>query len=141
MILSPLPPSTSTENEISVLQSTNRTGALPELWCQCRDIYPPAKEIVEALQDPGRTQKKVIKGCQQNVTTFPRIQKLCSKIYSQIQTIYKPSGLTKNVSRGREALATLVLMYRKAQDVIHLDSFFHQFARAGMVYIITNDTA
>jgi hypothetical protein len=143
MILSPPPPTTdaSLEPQLPLPQTpfTNNVAVLPDLWCECTGIYPPVHEIADALQDPGKTQKKLVKGSQQFVTSFPKIRKLCSKIYTQIQAIYNPSGLTKNVSRGKEALATLVLMHRKSQDVIQLDSFFHQFAKAGKVYLITNN--
>ena len=112
---------------------------LPKFWSDCNDIYPTVREIAEALQDPGKERTKVVNGTKQNVTTFPLLQKLCTKIYQQIQNIYKPQGLTKNTTRGREILASLVLMHRRHADAVDLDVFFHEFARKGKVYIITNN--
>ena len=83
---------------------------LPEFWGDCPDIYPDRHEIFQALQDLGRKQTKVVSGCPQQVTTFPLIQKLSTKIYQKIQSIYKPEGLTKNQTRGRESLAALILV-------------------------------
>jgi hypothetical protein len=113
---------------------------LPDMWCHCPDIYPDAVEIVTALQDPGKQVFKIVNGTRQPVTTFPLIQKICTKIYQQIQAVYKPEGLTKNITRGRESLASLVLMSRKLTDAMNLDLFFHPFAKNGQVYTITNSS-
>lgn len=84
---------------------------------------------------------KLVNGTRQPVNTYPKIQKICSQIYHQIQALYNPEGLTKNTTRGRESLASLVLMYRKLSDAMNLDVFFHSYARNGQVYIITNNPA
>jgi hypothetical protein len=113
--------------------------ALPDLWCECMDIYPDAQEIATALQDPGKRHSKTVNGSQQQVSTFPLIQKICTKIYQRIQTLYNPDGLTKNITRGRESLTSLVLLSRKLTDAMYLDVFFHRFAKNGQVYTITNN--
>jgi hypothetical protein len=94
---------------------------------------------VEALQDPGKQVMKTVNGTRQPVTTFPLIQKLCSKIYGSIQVLYNPEGLTKNPTRGRDSLAATVLMARKLTDAVNLDPFFHKYANKGQVYTITNN--
>jgi hypothetical protein len=112
---------------------------LPDMWCECVDIYPDADEIATALQDAGKRHSKVVNGSRQQVSTFPLIQKVCTKIYQRIQSIYKPEGLTKNISRGRESLTSLVLLSRKLTDAMYLDTFFHRYAKNGQVYTITNN--
>lgn len=102
-------------------------------------MYPPPSEIIDALQDPGKTVMKVLNGVRQPVAIFPLVQKLSSKIYQQIQMVYKPEGLTKNTTRGRESLNSLILMARKLTDAMHLDAFFHKYAVNGQVYIISNN--
>jgi hypothetical protein len=118
---------------------TSTAVALPEQWCDNPDIYPDTQEILTALQDLGKKQLKVINGNRQEVTSYTLIQKLSTKIYQNIQSIYKPDGLTKNTSRGRESLAGLVLMSRRLIDVTSLDVSFHRFARNGQVFCITNN--
>lgn len=113
--------------------------SLPEFWSDCKTIYPDSSEIAAALQDPGKKVMKIVNGTRQPNTSFPLIQKLCTKIYQAIQSIYNPDGLTKNVTRGREALASLILCLRKTQDVTNLDPFYHKYAVKGQVFIITND--
>ena len=136
------PPSTSTARNDNGSRPSPpcNSSNLPELWSDHPDIFPSPSEIAAALQDPGKSQIKVVKGARQPVTTFPRIQKLCTKLYTQIQTIYKPEGLTKNSTRGRDALVSLILMHRSRKDVTSLDLFFHSFAIGGQVFTITNDT-
>jgi hypothetical protein len=112
---------------------------LPHYWCECASVYPDPTEIALALQDPGKDIVKLVNGVRAKSTTFPLIQRLCTKIYQQIQHIYKPDGLTKNTTRGRESLAGFVIMARKLTDVANVDAFFHQFAnKNGLVYIISN---
>jgi hypothetical protein len=122
-----------------VTATSTPKDALPENWSDCMAIYPDASEIATSLQDPGKKVMKIMNGTRQPVTTFPLIQKLCTKIYQSIRTIYNPDGLTKNATRGRESLAATILMARKLQDVTTLDPFFHKFAKNGQVYILTNN--
>ena len=105
-----------------------------------RYILADVTEIAAALQDQGKTSTKKVNGRHQSMTTFPLIQKLCTKtIYQAIQTLYNPDSLTTNISRGREPLVTIVLVARKRADVHTLHPFFHQFAEGGKTYIINND--
>ena len=115
------------------------TTTLPELWSALPAIYPDPGEIIEALQDPGKKVMKLVGGTRQPVTNFPLIQRLSSKIYQSIQTIYNPEGLTKNSTRGSQSLASSILLARKSTDATTLDPFFHQYAKNGRVYIITNN--
>jgi hypothetical protein len=135
-------PSTSTANtgNASRTSPTPNPPNLPDLWSDHPDIFPSPTEIASALQDPGKSQMKVLKGAKQPITTFPRIQKLCTKLYQQIQGLFKPEGLTKNSTRGRDALVSLILMHRSRKDVATLDVFFHSFAVGGQVFTITNNT-
>jgi len=129
--------SCTTEPVQTTLPVTVRS--LPEFWCDCPGIYPDPVEIVGALQDPGKKHIKTVNGRRQQETTFPLIQKICTKIYQKIQALYSPEGLTKNTTRGRESLSNIVLMNWKLTDAMNLDVFFHKFAKNGQVYTITDD--
>lgn len=135
----PLPTKRSRGRPKGTHAITTASESLPELWCDCPLVYPDASEIAASLQDPGKTSTKVSNGIRQPVTTFPLIQKLCTKIYQAIQTIYNPKGLTKNVTRGRESLVAMILLARKRTDVTTLHPFFHKYAKDGQVYVLVND--
>lgn len=127
------------KSPITVSPVVHSSPSLPEFWSDCPDVYPEPKEIALALQDPGKEVVKMVNGVRQPCTTYPLIQKLCLRIYQQIQALYKPEGLTKNSTRGRESLAGFVTMARKLTDAMNLDVFFHPYAKNGQVYTITNN--
>ena len=113
---------------------------LPALWSDCPLVYPEPKDIVEALQDLGKKTMKLVNGSRDAVTVYPKIQKLCTKVYQNIQSLYHPDGLTKNVTWGRDFLVNHVLMARKLAEITTLDVFFHPYSKnGGQVFIITNN--
>lgn len=114
--------------QVHYTASTACHSTLPVSWCDCLTLYPPTSKIIQALQDPGKTIMKVLNGVRQHVAIFPLVQKLSSKIYQQIQMVYKPKGLTKNTTWGCELLNSLILMAPQLTDAMHLDAFFHKYA-------------
>ena len=114
-------------------------GPPPQNWCDCRELYPKPEEIATALQDVGTRKKHTRKGKEEYKTKFTLIEKLGVEIYNNIQKVYKPEGLDKNVSRGKIPLCLEIIQRRRHCDINETDAFFHQFGKDGKVFLITND--
>jgi hypothetical protein len=109
----------------------------PVRWKDCESIYPPEEEIVEALQDPGKNQQVKRKGRDVSIHRYPLIEKLAGKIFGFIQKEFKPDGLTKNSTRGKQPLLQEILLSRKHFDLSECPPAFHRFGKEGKVYLLT----
>lgn len=111
------------------------------VWHTNKDIYPEFKEIVQALQDQGKlvaakTKSDKETGLQRH--QYLEIGKLAASIYKKVKEIFNPLGLTENVSRGKNQLATEILQSRKLVNVCETDRAFHPFGKDGQVYLLMN---
>mgnify|MGYP000691392802 CR=1 FL=1 len=114
----------------------------PPRWKDCVQIFPPTDEIVKALQDPGkivacRTKAGKEKGMK--LTKCDLLQKLAASVYRKIKDVYRPVGMTDNVSRGKQALVVDIINSRKAFDTTDVMMEFHPYNKAGKVLLINND--
>lgn len=102
------------------------------------DIYPPRKDIVEALQDPGK--KMSDKKSAGMKTCFPLIEKLALKIFNLINSNFnKPEFLPKNITRAKMPLVKKIVLLQKHGDRAEIHPFFHSYAKDGKVYLLKND--
>jgi hypothetical protein len=109
-------------------------------WKDTAQIYPPPKEVVEALQDLGKTNTVKQKGKELTEWKYPKIEKLAAKLYSNIiKYCGKPEGLTKNVSRGKKPLYREIVISRRYVDVAETHPYFHEFQKDGKVFLISNN--
>ena len=67
----------------------------PDGWEKNPKIYPPAKEIVIALQDQGVNSKSKTKGQGEQIiiTKFPLIIRLAGTFFNNIKSEYPNSAL------------------------------------------------
>jgi hypothetical protein len=110
-------------------------------WKDVASLYPPAEDIVKALQDRGKKQLKKNKGKDVERHVFPLLEKLAGKLFAAIQSAIKPPGLTVNPSRGKQPLYKELVLSRRHVDVTETDPFFHSYARDGKVYLISNNAS
>ena len=115
-------------------------ASLPPAWKDNNNLYPPAEEIATALQDTGKRHTMKQKGREVSIHKYPLIDKLALKLYTAIVSLYKPDGVTKNKTRGRQFLYKDLVQSRRHRDISETDPFFHQFGKEGKVFLITNDT-
>jgi hypothetical protein len=108
-------------------------------WKSCEALYPSPEEIVGALQDVGRSETVNKKGREITRQRYPLLEKLARKIYSTIQKEINPEGLTKNVSRGAQALYKEIVLLRRHVDISETNLFFHSYGKDGQVFLITNE--
>jgi hypothetical protein len=113
------------------MQDTN--NALPPRWKDCSNVYPSVQEIVSALQDPGKSITTKRGGHEHPSHKYPLMEKLATKVYTSIRNLYKPDGLTKNVSRGKNPPLKEIMQSRIHMDVTELHQFFHSCAKDGKV--------
>ena len=94
-------------------------------WKDRATVYPPAEEIVKALQDRGKKVKVTEKGTERIKHKFEIAGKLVAKVYKSIRDQFnKPPGLTENVHRGKQPLLKEFIISRKHVDVSETDPFF-----------------
>lgn len=108
-------------------------------WKLCQPLYPTPEEIVLALQDVGKSEKVKRKGREITRQKYPLLEKLARKVYTNIQKEINPEGLTKNVSRGAQALYKEFVLLRKHVDISETNVFFHSYGKDGQVFLITNE--
>jgi hypothetical protein len=108
-------------------------------WKLCETLYPSPEEIVGALQDVGKSETVKRKGREITRQKYPLILKLARKIYTNIQKELNPEGLTKNISRGAQALYKEIVLVRRHVDISETDVFFHSYGIDGQVFLITNE--
>jgi hypothetical protein len=120
---------------------SNNINNAPNRWKDNPNVYPPFEEIVEALQDPGKEEKKVKKKKEVTYHRFPLIEKLALKVYKNILVMFnKPEGLTVNTSRGKVPLYQAIVLQRKHMDVNETPPVFHGYGKDGKVFAITTST-
>lgn len=112
-------------------------------WREDRSIFPPAKDIAEALQDLGKKKNaKKKNGEFQQIHFCPLLDKLALKLCNNItKTFNFPCGLTKNTTRGRLPLCKLLVIKRRAVDATECDPFFRQCVNDEKVFLFANDPA
>jgi len=131
----------SDNNVTTRLQALAQAAQKPPRWKDCAEIYPPRDEKIKALQDVGKvvaSRTKAGKEANLKLTKYTLIEKLASHIYRKIKDIYKPAGLTENVSRGKHALVIDIINYQKAFDMADVRIEFHPFNNQGKVLLINN---
>jgi hypothetical protein len=119
--------------------STANGATTTRSWKDNPKVYPPAKDIVTALQDLGKDHKKKKKGKEFHEHRYPLIDKLAADIYKAIKKEINPEGLTKNTSRGKEPLYKELVLSRKHIDATECHPFFHEYQKGGKVYLIANN--
>jgi hypothetical protein len=107
-------------------------------WSRCTKIYPPPKEIAQALQDMGKGKTVQAKKKEVKQHSYPLVDKMATKIYKAIQEEFKPEGLTSNISRGKQFLVQSIILARRHVDISETHPFFRQFGKDGKVYQISN---
>jgi hypothetical protein len=126
---------------VAVTDMSDTPAPAPPAWKDNEAIYPPAEEIVTAMQDLGKKHVVKQKGREVTVHKYPLVDRLAGKIYSSILALYNnPEGLTKNKTRGRQFIYKDIVQSRRHRDISETDPFFHQFGKDGKVFLITNDT-
>jgi len=98
--------------------------------------------MIKALQDTGKVvacQTKAGRERGMKLTKYDLIQKLAAHIYRKIKDIYKPVGLTENVSQGKHALVLDIVNYCKAFDTTDVRIEFHEYNNRGKVLLINNE--
>jgi len=108
-------------------------------WKDNALLYPPAEEICKALQDPGKIVNVKEKGVTVHKHKFKDADKLAQKVFNSIKEIYKPESFGKHKSRGKIPLLKEIILNRKHRDASELDVFFHQFAKDGRVYTLSEN--
>jgi hypothetical protein len=108
-------------------------------WRLLDGLYPDSEEIVVALQDVGKSETVKRKGREITRQKYPLLLKLARNLYTNIQKECNPDGLTKNVSRGAQALYKELVLLRKQVDISETHVFFHSYGKDGMVFLIANE--
>ena len=131
----------STSNSTG-LEALAAAAERPPRWKDCAAIYPPSDDIYKALQDVGklvpcRTKAGKEKGLK--LTKYDLIQKMAAHVYRKIKEIYRPAGMTDNVSRGKHALVLDIVNSRKAFDTAEVMMEFHECNSNGKVLLIANE--
>ena len=124
------------------LEALVQAAEKPPRWKDCAAVYPPSEDIYKALQDVGKvvackTKAGKLRGMK--LTKCDQIQKIAAHVYRKIKDIYRPAGLTDNVSRGKHALVLDIVNYRKAFDTTDVRMEFHQHNSNGKVLLIANE--
>jgi len=114
----------------------------PVEWKDLHSIYPPFKEIVEALQDPGvkaGSTNKLSKETGTSRKKFLKLAKISTVLYKKLKDAHNPQAqLGENVSRGKDVLLMEMLQSRRHVDTHEADVSFHAFGKEGKVYLIHN---
>jgi len=116
---------------------------LPANWHLNLTIYPPFREIVEALQDPGipkNPKTKLAKQTGVQKRKCIKIAKIATQVYKQINDSHNPGAqLDDNVSRGKNTLHMEILQSRKHVDTSDTHVAFHSHGVDGKVHIVYNN--
>jgi hypothetical protein len=107
-------------------------------WKDNKDIYPPAEEIVAALNDKGEEVARKEKGKAVLRMKYPLLEKLSLKVFQFIIKVIKPDGIDTYVTRGKKRIMAKILMTRKHVDIHKLNPFSHQYGKDGKVYTLAN---
>jgi hypothetical protein len=119
---------------------SSNNNRLPSRWKDDIRVYPKPEVIAEALQDEGKQVKVVKKGKEEIKHKFPAIEKLANQVYTNIRNLFKPEGLTQNVTRGRVPLYQEIVLNRRHMDLSEQHPFFKDFCKDGRkVFLIHNN--
>ncbi|CAJ1968092.1 unnamed protein product, partial [Cylindrotheca closterium] len=101
----------------------------------CEDIYPPPKEIAEALQDAGVPSKSAKGEMKYN---YPKLNKLAKKLFKGITTHFQDTGLGQNLARDSAPLLKAIIFCRRQISVTEAHPLFQPYGKDRMVFIIDN---